>query len=248
MSRCVIVRLALSAVAACIATSAAAIDIKSNQGTGQDGFAYSNPGVTFPLSNSYHVRPAVATVGQAHDTESLVQFDLSSLTFTPAQIAAPSFSATLKLWVDDGSSTGFGNNPTGANPVQVDVYAATGTWSRGTLVWSNKPGTGSVLDTETISSIGQWISYDVTSTVQSWLTSPATNFGFLLRSNHVVGGPGNYYVAAFDSGFLVGGAADPTANAPTLSVVPEPASCLLGLLAIPFVACIYRRQRAKRVH
>ena len=237
MSRCVTICLILFT-----AGVAEAVTIPSNLGTGQDGFAYSNPSVAFPLSNSYHARPVVATVSAAHDTESLVQFDLSTVGLTPAQV----ISGTLNLWVDDGSSTGFGNNPTGANPVQVDLYPLSGTWNKATLTWSNKPGTGSALGSVVVNSIGHWISYDVTSTVQSWLTAPSSNNGFLLRSNAVVGGPGNYYVVAFDSGFATGGAADPSANAPYLSIVPEASSLLLALVASPVAAWSLLRSRRGR--
>jgi hypothetical protein len=236
MSRCEMVCLIVFSATGLTAGIAQAVNIPSNQGTGQDGFAYSNPSVAFPLSNSYHVRPVVATVSAAHDTESLVQFDVTAAStgLTAVQVT----SATLNLWVDDGSSTGFGNNPTAANPVQVDLYSVSGTWSKATLTWANKPATGSVLGAVTVDSIGHWIAYDVKSTVQGWLTTPSSNNGFLLRSNAVVGGPGNYYVVAFDSGFATGGAADGNANAPYLSIVPEPQGLLLALAATP-AACLF---------
>jgi hypothetical protein len=234
MSRRVIVGLILFATSAWLPAIARATVVPTNQGTGQDGFAYSGSEATFPLSTFYNVLPTVKTVGAAHDTESLVQFDLSGLGLTPAQAT----SATLNLYVDDSSSTGFGSNPDANFPAQVDLYPLTGSWNRATLVWSNKPGTGSLISSVTITSIGHWISYDVTSQVQAWLTTPASNFGLLLRENAVVGGPGNYHVAAFDSGF-----GTQSANAPYLAIVPEPSTWLLALAAPP--ALVWARRRRK---
>src|SRR5262245_59348234 len=143
MSRCVAVVLILLSCGAVRASN-----IPTNQGTGQDGFAYSGSEATFPLSSFYNVLPVVKTVGAAHDTETLVQFDLSGLGLTAAQVTL----ATLNLYVDDSSSTGFGNNPDSSFPVQVDLYPLTGSWNRATLTWATKPATGSLISSITIDS------------------------------------------------------------------------------------------------
>ena len=211
-----------------------ASDIPTSQGTGQDGFVYS--GAPIAVSSFYPVIAVGKTVGAAHDTEALVQFDLSTFGLTAAQVT----SATLKLWVSDIATTGFGLNPDASNPLQVDLYPATSAWSRSTLQWSNKPATGSQISSVTVNSIGHLISFDVTSQVQGWLTNPASNFGLLLSADAVVGASGSYHYVAFSSGL-----GSQSGNAPYLTVVPEPASVVLAAGLLPAAAIVYRRRRAR---
>lgn len=231
MNRRVILSL-LFTLAVASASAAYAVNIPSNQGTGQDGFVYA--GAPIAVSPLYPVIPTGKTQGGAHDTEGLVQFDLSTVSYTAAQVT----SATLNLWVTDVTPTGFGQNPTPSTPVQVNAYAALATWSRATVQWSTKPAIGSLLASVSVDGIGKWVSVDVTSQVQSWLANPATNFGLLLSANAIVGGPGNYTIPAFSSGF---GAQ--SANAPYLSVVPEPPGLLLALGVLPVAVLAFRRRR-----
>jgi hypothetical protein len=209
--------------------------VATNQGTGQDGFAYS--GAPIAVSSFYPIIAVGKTTGAAHDTEALVQFDLSTVGLTAAQVT----SATLNLWVSDITTTGFGLNPDASNPLQVDLFPALGAWNRSTLQWSNKPATGSQISSVVVNSIGHLISFDVTSQVQGWLANPASNFGLLLSADAVVGASGSYHYVAFSSGF-----GSQSGNAPYLTVVPEPSSVVLAASLLPLGAIVYRRRRIRR--
>jgi hypothetical protein len=225
----------LVALSTLAANTSWAVSIPSNQGASQDAFV--NPDAPFPLSSLYSILPVGKTVGGAHDTESLVKFDLSTLPYTAAQVT----STTLNLWVSDVSPAGFGQNPDAANPVLVDAYQVTSTWNRASVQWSNKPSFSSLVGSTLVDGIGKWVTIDVTSQVQSWLTTPGGNFGLLLAGDAVVGGPGAYRIAAFSSGF-----GTESANAPYLAVVPEPSSILLaigGMLPAALMTCWRNRRK-----
>ena len=195
-------------------------------------------GAPIAPSALYQVTPAGKTNGGGHDTESLVKFDLTSL---GAMTAAQVTSATLSLHVSDVTPTGFGLNPTGASPIDINLYPALAAWNRATLQWSNKPAVGSLISSVNVNSNNYWITYNVTSQVQGWLTNPASNFGLLLSANAIVGGPGNYTIAAFSSGF-----GNQSGNAPYLTVVPEPSSIMLALGLVPVAAFSFWQRRRKQ--
>jgi hypothetical protein len=218
-----------------LAPPAYAVNIASNQGAGQDGFVYS--GAPIAVSSFYPVIVVGKTAGAAHDTESLVQFDLSTVGSTAAQVT----SATLNLWVSDVTVTGFGLNPDVSNPLQVDLFPATAVWDRSTAQWSTRPATGAQISSVVVTSIGHLISFDVTSAIQSWLSTPSSNFGLLLRADSVVGASGSYHYVAFSSGF-----GNQSATAPYLTVVPEPASMALAAGLLPLAAAAAWRQRTRR--
>jgi hypothetical protein len=223
------------AVALC-ATVARAVNIPTNQGSGQDGFVYS--GAPVAPSNLFPVLSMGKTQSAAHDTESLVQFDLTGVTLAEAT------SATLNLFVKDTAATGFGSNPSDAFPVIIDLFPVTASWVRSTVQWTGKPGAGSLISSTTLDTDdnGVWVSIDVTSQVQSWISNPATNFGFWLKAQAISGGPGNYHYAAFGSGF-----GSQTEAPPYLSIVPEPSSFVLAGLMVPALVWTMVRTRRRKV-
>ena len=88
---------------------------------------------------------------------------------------------------------------------------------------------------------------DITSMVQSWLSTPASNFGLWLEGTTIVGSGENrtsspFWAAAFKSGFNpsppIGPGGVNNVNAPLLTItqVPEPASVLLAAAGIPLLA------------
>jgi hypothetical protein len=232
--------IALLCVVGVGASSAAGwtITVRPNEAASKDAFAYQFlPTFNFDSGPFGSLLSAGAT-GIGHDTRSLVQFDLSSVNLTPAQVAAPSFHATFQIYVDSTAEVGFGADPSPASPIQVDLTAvggATPAWSESAVTWNSQPTvTGGVASTATINGINQWVSFDVTSLVQQWLNGSLANNGFMLTEDAIVGTDPNFVVGVFDS------SAGP--NAPLLSIVPEPASVLLALAAVPWLAWRWRRR------
>ena len=87
--------------------------------------------------------------------------------FTVPSLPAPRVSATLRLFVTDASAT------------SGQLFrTATTTWTETGTTYNNRPATtGSVLGASRNAPLGQWIEFDVTSTVTG-----AGNFGFTLTN------------------------------------------------------------------
>lgn len=230
---------------------AAVVNITTTTGTSQDGMIYSNPGVPFPLSTFYPII-ALGATGGPHDTVSLVQFDLSSVKATPGQVSK----AELTLFTASSKAVNGTNlDPDALHPLTVDVSPITSTWNRNTVTWGTAPTHGSVATSFVTDGIGEFVTVDITSIVQGWLTNPASNRGLWLSGHSIQGsGPSNdaspFYAVAFNAGYVPGVGQNPptfNVNPPTLAVtVPEPSTVVLGLLAVPCLAWACRRQLRRR--
>jgi hypothetical protein len=112
-----------------------------------------NPTSNAGSDTSMRVREAVG--GSYH---CYVRFDASSISGTIT-------SATLRLWVTDGSDVG------------GVVYPTDGSWAEGTITWNNAPGnTGASIASLGSVSTGTWAEWDVTSAVT------AAQIDFVLKS------------------------------------------------------------------
>ena len=100
----------------------------------------------------------------------LLSFDLSSLPTgtTATQIGK----ATLRIWVNRVNTKGL-----------VQIAPVTGSWQESTATYNGKPGTGSTIASFTAANANQFVAIDVTAQVQSWVTSPSSNFGLALKSS-----------------------------------------------------------------
>ena len=99
----------------------------------------------------------------------LLQFDLSTL---PSGLTAGQVSqATLTVFVNRVNSGG-----------SVSLSPVTSTWSESTVTYATIPTIGTPINSFMASAAGQYVTLDVTSLVQGWITTPATNFGFALSS------------------------------------------------------------------
>lgn len=217
-------------VIAGMAASAVAspVTLQPTAAQGQDAFVYqSMPTWNFD-SSGFEKFIVLGKSTAGHDLNGLIKFDLTGVSLAPGE------TATLNLYVQPTESTGFaGVSPTSAGPAVAQVFAATSSWSAGSVNWNSGIAGGSLLTSQAIDGTGKWITFDVTSQVQSWVSGSATNNGFLLSQE-----------AAVNSGGWVGLVFDSSAatNRPFLQVVPEPAS-LAGLAIIGGVL-LRRRNRA----
>ncbi len=233
---------------------AATFSVESNDGSGQDGMIYSSPTVPFPLSTAYPI-VALGKTGGAHDTVSLAQFDLTSVTATSAQVT----SATLQLFSTSSKPVNATNlDPDASHSIEIAVSPITSTWNRASVTWATKPTHGAVETTFNVDGLGEFITVDVTDVVKDWLTTPASNFGLWLEGTTIMGsGPNQdqspFYAVAFNSGFLASppfGPGGPNVNGPllTINAVPEPSTTLLALAAVPGLALVLalRRRNGRR--
>jgi hypothetical protein len=105
----------------------------------------------------------------------LVQFDVTALpsTITASQVAK----ATLLLYVNRVNSAG-----------GVDIFPVTGAWAELTVTSSTAPTLGTVLVTVPVTQANGYISVDVTSLVQSWVTTPSSNNGIAIAASSTAQG------------------------------------------------------------
>ena len=102
--------------------------------------------------------------------DGFIYFDTAVL---PAgTVAADISKATLYLWVNTVSTAG-----------ALQISPASGSWTETGLTWNNMPTPpGSALATNlSISQSGNFIIVDVTSQVQTWVTTPVHNYGLLIQ-------------------------------------------------------------------
>ncbi|WP_175529101.1 DNRLRE domain-containing protein [Granulicella pectinivorans] len=113
----------------------------------------------------------VSNLSVGSGTTALLQFDLGSL---PAgTISSQIARATLRLYINRIYSPG-----------TATVSPVGGAWSEYTLTYANLPTLGASVATFPISNTaqGQYVTIDVTSLVQSWVSSPSSNFGVALSA------------------------------------------------------------------
>ncbi len=134
-------------------------------------------GTEIPVSADAHVNATRATtnfgsisnlyIGNGNTT--LLQFDLGSLPAgtTASQVAR----ATVTLFINRVNTAG-----------TVSIAPVTSAWSEYGVTYAAMPTTGTVVGTFTAVGAGQYVTLDVTSLVQAWLTAPANNNGLALTS------------------------------------------------------------------
>jgi len=107
----------------------------------------------------------------------------SALQFSVSDIPAGASvsSAKMKLYFD-GSCLSAPGGPCGGTSHQIDAYRMTSSWSVGSkasaLAWN---GTSLASFTLPANPSVQWMNWDITSTVQSWVAGTQSNFGLLLK-------------------------------------------------------------------
>jgi hypothetical protein len=187
---------------------------------------------------------AVANPGSAstHHVKSLIDFDLST---TGATKGTDVLSAKLFLNVIDAKLVGFPvGNATPAFPVPVAASLITSSWDETKVTFNSLPAVGSLVATGSVTGANQVLTLDVTSAVQGWLDTPASQFGLLIEQTAEVRDANNTALGAVFASSAFG-SLQPTLQ---LTLVPEPATWVMAGagLAGALLAAGRRRQTRRR--
>lgn len=177
-------------------------------------------------------------VERAHDTKTLIRFDLGLLNLTSSAVG----SATINLYGVAALSPF--ESPSAAHPVTTDLYQVLGPWSESGVTWETAPMTVATPASSAVqNSVNGWVSLDVTALVRGWLDAPASNYGVLLAQRDVV----EFIVDGDDRsvGALYASSASADASLRPflqISAVPEPASVLMMGGGLGLILLMARRR------
>lgn len=233
----VIAPLMLTAAGLFFCNAAQAITINPSEATSKDTFGYQFLPTTNLNSPPFGSLLPAGLTTTGHDTKSILEFDLTGVGVTSAQVA----SATLNLFVIDTATTGFGVSPSPGSPITVNLSALTSSWDETTVAWSTIPASGAEYDSLVIDGINQTVSFDVTQLVKDWLDNTVTNNGLVLEGDAPVGSSPNWVYAVFSS------SAGNNVPALVITPVPEPSTVILALCALPGLAWVAMRRKNRRV-
>lgn len=215
---------AVAAALFCSTVSAAPLFIQPDETASKDVLVYQ----FYPTTNLNSMYPTLLASGKTeigHDFATLIQFDLSN----GASIGIGE-QATLNLYVrNPATAIGFGAGPSPAYPATVNLYRITGTWNESDVTWQGIPTYDSTAGASALlQGINQYVSIDVTSLVQGWISDPGSNHGLILmQQDKVLDDEAQIVAAVYDSASAT--------NRPYLQIaaVPEPGTlALFGLAAV----------------
>ena len=121
-----------------------------------------------------HAGEAIVVTGRAPTgaygpARTLQQFSLSG-------VSGDVVSAILRVYLEDTS--GLGTYP---SERPIGVHEVTAAWDDDTATWSNQPAHDPVAQAVAYVTQSNWYEWDVTSLVQGWMATPASNYGLLLK-------------------------------------------------------------------
>jgi hypothetical protein len=111
----------------------------------------------------------LANLYVGNGSTAFIQFDLSTL---PAGITSSQVSrAILTVFINRVNTGG-----------AVSLSPVTSAWTEAGVTYATSPTIGSVVNSFTAATAGQYVTLDVTALVQGWVTAPGTNFGLALSA------------------------------------------------------------------
>ena len=200
-----------------------------------------SPLPAIPFGNflgSSNTVPLIGALGEtrAHDTRSLLRFELGALALTADRVR----SATVNLFALPGLPP-FAD-PTAAKPITTELHRVTEAWSETAVTWETQPAVAGTFTSTVQSGVNQWVSFDVTALVQDWLTDPSTNFGFeLLQPDIAIADSGKPIASLYASSASSNAALRPFLE---ITAIPEPSTPSLLLGALGLVGGISRWRKA----
>jgi hypothetical protein len=186
---------------------------------------------------SSNTEPLIGALGEtrAHDTRSLLRFDLGALTVTADRVR----NATINLFALPGLPP-FAD-PTAAKPITTELHRITEAWGETTVTWETQPTVAGPFTSALQSGVNQWVSFDVTGLVQDWLSDPTKNFGIeLLQPDIAIADSGRPIASLYASSASANAALRPFLE---ISTVPEPSTSALLAGALGLVGCMSRRRK-----
>ena len=151
--------LPLLAVAACGLSHA--IFAQTGTLTADTAVTTANPSTNYGTLSNLYINGA---------STALLRFDLGTL---PAGTTAMQISrATLRVFVNRVNTPGV-----------ITVSALKAAWAENAVTAQTLPATGSAVEVFAVTDEGQFVTVDVTSLVQAWITAPANNFGMALTTS-----------------------------------------------------------------
>ncbi len=184
---------------------------------------------------SANTDPLVGVSGEerAHDTRTLIQFDLGFLRLSASQVAG--------AWINVHALPGLPpfTNPTVANPIVTELRSITQAWGETTATWDNRPGVSGVMAEATQTGVNQWVRFDVTSLVKGWLANPGMNHGVELSQPDIMMLDGKPIASLYASSAFADADLRPYLS---VSAVPEPETYALMLAGLGLVGFFARRK------
>lgn len=127
-----------------------------------------------PSFSTFDLNVGASGAAQTHSHHALLQFNLSSLNLTAAEVA----SARLRLFVLEPNSTNGGTLRGG----EVAVHRQGASWQVAGLRWRNLQPQEQVGQlTVRATDLFQWVELDLTTLVRQWISGSQPNHGVLLR-------------------------------------------------------------------
>lgn len=185
--------------------------------------------------------PLIGALGEtrAHDTRSLLRFDLGTLGFSAGQI----LNARLNLFALPGLPPF--DNPTTSKPITTELHRVTQAWGETTVTWETQPTVAGSFSSTVQNGVNQWVSFDVTGLVQDWLSDPTTNFGVeLLQPDIVIADSGKPIASLYASSASANAVLRPFLE---ISTIPEPSTFALLAGSLGVVGWASRRRPGVRV-
>ncbi|HNC20010.1 DNRLRE domain-containing protein [Accumulibacter sp.] len=185
--------------------------------------------------------PLIGALGEtrAHDTRSLLRFDLGTLGFSAGQI----LNARLNLFALPGLAPF--DNPTTGKPITTELHRVTQAWGETTVTWETQPTVAVTFSSTVQEGVNQWVSFDLTGLLQDWLSDPTTNFGVeLLQPDIVIADSGRPIASLYASSASANAATRPFLE---ISAIPEPSTFALLAGSLGVVGWTSRLRRGVRV-